>query len=184
MTLLTDPDKRRLVWLACLLSVAGLLGYAYYQQYVEYLDPCPLCITQRLFYFCLAIVALIGAVLSRRPGAQRVLGALFSVAAIGGVATAGRHVWLQHLPPEKVPACGLGLQHWLETESPFRVLVLLFKGDGNCAEVDWTFLGFSMGEWSLAWFTGFLALGIALFVVRVSGRDSARARVAGSPRGA
>ena len=61
-----------------------------------------------------------------------------------------------------MPECGLGLQYQLDNESLMTVVAFLFKGDGNCAEVVWTFLGLSIGEWSLAWFVGFLVLGIAL----------------------
>ena len=98
-----------------------------------------------------------------KRGIQRALSVLFMLSAIGGLATAGRQVWMQHLPPEKVPECGLGLNHWLANESPLQVVSLLFKGDGNCAEVHWRFLGLSIGEWSLGWFIAFLLLGLVLF---------------------
>ena len=155
MFALSRPSTRRLVWGAGLLAVINLLAYAYYQQYVEYLDPCPLCITQRLFYISLGVLSLAGLFSAARRRWQRVLGGLAMLAALGGILTASRQVWLQHLPPEKVPECGPGLQYWLDNESALSVLALLFKGDGNCAEVVWTFLGFSMGEWSLAWFVAF-----------------------------
>jgi len=156
--------RRRAVWGLCIASVAALLGYAYYAQYRLYLDPCPLCITQRAFYLGIALAALLGLASVRRSLAQRIAAALVSLSAIGGIVTAGRQVWLQHLPPDKVPECGPGLQYWLENNPWFETLALLFKGDGNCAQVDWTFLGFSMGEWSLAWFTGFLVVGVTLLV--------------------
>lgn len=168
MSVLTDPSRRRLVWAAIFLSVAGLLAYAYYQQYVEYLDPCPLCITQRLFYFLIGGCALVGLFGIDRPLWQRVVAGVAGLSALGGIATASRQVWLQHLPPEQVPECGPGLQYWLDNESALSVLALLFKGDGNCAEVVWTFLGFSMGEWSLAWFVilGLAALALTVRTVR------------------
>ena len=162
MSPLVHPAGRRTLLGASFLAVACLLGYGYYLQYVEYLDPCPLCITQRLFYYAIGIVSLVGLLAARSVAWQRTVGALFSLAALGGVATAGRQVWLQHLPPERVPECGLGLQYQLDNESLMTVVAFLFKGDGNCAEVVWTFLGLSIGEWSLAWFVGFLTLGVAL----------------------
>ena len=157
-----SPAARRAVWGACLGAVAGLLGYAYYAQYRLYLDPCPLCITQRAFYLGIGLAALAGLLTARRRTLQRLSGGLMALAAVGGIVTAGRQVWLQHLPPDQVPECGPGLQYWLENEPWLRTLSLLFKGDGNCAEVKWTFLGFSMGEWSLAWFVLFLVVGLAL----------------------
>lgn len=153
------------VWLLIFLACACLLGYGYYLQYVEYLDPCPLCITQRLFYYGIGIMAILASVSSR--GMQRLFAFLMMLSSIGGIATAGRQVWLQHLPKDQVPECGPGLQYWLENNPWFETLSLLFKGDGNCAEVQWRFLGFSIGEWSLAWFVGFLFLSLYL-IVRIS----------------
>ena len=164
MSPLTDPAGRRLVWSGSVAAVASLLGYGYYLQYVEYLDPCPLCITQRLFYMGIGAVSLAGLLAIRSGTWQRVAGALYALFALGGVVTAGRQVWLQHLPPEAVPECGPGLQYWLDNESALSVLRLLFAGDGNCAEVQWTFLTLSIGEWSLGWFVAFLLVGVALAV--------------------
>ena len=161
-------------WPLSLLAVSALLGYGYYLQYVEYLDPCPLCITQRLFYYGIGLVALIALFRLASVGFQRICSLLMGLCAAGGMITAGRQVWLQHLPPEAVPECGPGLQYWLDNKPWLKTLELLFKGDGNCAEVHWRFLGLSIGEWSLGWFTGFVVLAITLFIV--AGRSSRAAR--------
>ncbi len=150
-------------WGFALVAITSLLGFGYYLQYVEYLDPCPLCITQRLFYMMIGVVSLAAITAHRFPRIQRGLACMLSLSAIGGILTAGRQVWLQHLPKDQVPECGPGLQYWLENEPLLQTLSLLFKGDGNCAEVQWRFLGLSIGEWSLAWFVAFLILGIFLF---------------------
>lgn len=152
------------VWALMFIACASLLGYGYYLQYVEYLDPCPLCITQRLFYYGIGISALLALVSARKVILQRVFAFLMMLLAIGGIVTAGRQVWLQHLPKDQVPECGPGLAYWLENNPWMETLSLLFKGDGNCAEVQWTFLGFSIGEWSLAWFVGFLIVSLVLIV--------------------
>jgi disulfide bond formation protein DsbB len=76
-------------------------------------------------------------------------------------------VWLQHLPSDQIPACGPGLQYWLENMPLSQTIQLLFKGDGNCAEVQWVFLGLSMGEWSLVCFAGLLLVGIFLFLKKL-----------------
>lgn len=162
MTDISAPSNRRWVWLACFLTVAGLLGYGYYLQFVEYLDPCPLCITQRLFYYGIGIISVIALFGLRKPLWQRICAGLLSLSAVGGITAAGRQVWLQHLPPEMVPECGPGLQYWLENEPLLKTLSLLFKGDGNCAEVHWRFLGLSIGEWSLALFVSFLVIGLLM----------------------
>lgn len=166
---LSTVYSRRLMWLGCLFSVIGLMSYAIYAEKVLYLDPCPLCITQRLFYIGIGLFALIGLIMIRNLIAQRLAAVLLSLCAVGGIITAGRQVWLQHLPPELVPECGLGLQYWLENEPWLKTLSLLFKGDGNCAEVHWRFLSLSMGEWSLIWFIGLLVIGLVLLLFRKEG---------------
>lgn len=162
----SPPAANRWVWLAVFLIIAGLLSYGYYLQFVKYLDPCPLCITQRFFYYGIAIMALIGVFTYRSWKAQRLVGLLAAASAIGGIVTAGRQVWLQHLPADQVPECGPGLQFWLENMPFMRTLELLFKGDGNCAEVNWRFLGLSIAEWSLAWFVIFLLIALRMVFMR------------------
>lgn len=160
---------RRLMWLGCLLSVVGLMSYAIYAERVLYLDPCPLCITQRMFYVGVGLFAVIGLLFIRSRMVQRVAAVLMALCALGGIITAGRQVWLQHLPKDQVPECGPGLQYWIENEPWLRTLSLLFKGDGNCAEVVWTFMGFSMGEWSLAWFAVLMCVALTLLFTRREG---------------
>ena len=161
----TNRPPRALAWSwpAILLSVVCLLGYGYYLQFWQYLDPCPLCITQRLFYYGIGAAALVALIRLSSTAFQRACTVFMALFAIGGIVTAGRQVWLQHLPPDEVPECGPGLQYWMDNMPMLKTLELLFKGDGNCAEVHWRFLGLSIGEWSLAWFGGFLLVAIGLF---------------------
>lgn len=133
-------------------SVVGLLGYGYYSQYVDGLEPCPLCITQRFFFFLTGILALVAVI--HRPGrvgtvTYSIFGALF--ASLGGV-FAGRQLWLQSLPEDQVPACGPSLSYILEAFPVMEALNVLMRGDGNCAEVLWVFMGITMPGWALIWF--------------------------------
>lgn len=163
---LSSPYSRVMLWLGALLAVVGLMSYGIYAERVLYLDPCPLCITQRMFYVGIGLFAFIGLCTMKVSWLQRLTAALMALSALGGIGTAGRQVWLQHLPKDQVPECGPGLQYWLENEPWLQTLSLLFKGDGNCAEVVWTFLGFSMGEWSLAWFVVLLLVALTLLFKR------------------
>ena len=121
-----------------------------------------MCITQRLFYYLGGIAALLALFAIRKILWQRLTSIVVIVAALGGLATAGRQIWLQHLPADKVPECGPGLQYWLENNPFLETLQLLFKGDGNCAEIDWSFLGLSIAGWSALWFLAMLVVGIWL----------------------
>lgn len=152
----------RAQFLTGFLVCVALLCFALYSQYYLGLNPCPLCTFQRGAFVLLAVAFLIGALHAPRgPGGRRGYGLLALLAAALGIAVAGRHVWLQHLPADKVPACGPDLSYMMEAFPFADVLRKVFTGSGECAVVDWTFLGLSMPEWSLAWF---LALtGWALF---------------------
>jgi protein dithiol:quinone oxidoreductase len=153
---------RRLAFALPALICAALLGYGYYLQYGQGLEPCPLCLVQRGFFYAVMLFSLLGAI----HGPGRVGAILYSVliflAAAGGAAAAGRQVWLQHLPPERVPACGPDLFFMLDNFPFMDVVRRLIRGTGECAVVDWTFLGLSIAEWSLGWFVLFCLYAIWL----------------------
>lgn len=141
-------------------ACAALLAFGYYLQYAEGQDPCPLCLVQRGFY--LGLLAVFTAAAVHAPWGSGRIG--WGIAAFlfagGGLATAGRQVWLQHLPADQVPACGPDLFYMIETMPFLRTVQKLFAGSGQCAEVKWRFLGLSIAEWSLAWFVIFAALAL------------------------
>lgn len=137
---------------------SALLLFALYEQHVNFLDPCPLCIFQRIGFMALGVVFLIGALHGPGQVGRKVYGVLAALAAAGGAAVSGWHVHLQNLPADQVPACGPGLDYMLQAFPLRDVLTKVFSGSGECAEVDWTFLGLSMPAWVLVWFVG---LGIA-----------------------
>lgn len=151
---MTLPNHRQ-SYAIIALSVTALMSYGLYTQYYEGLEPCPLCMTQRFFYCLIGAFALLGFVHKPASTGRKVYGGLMALAASGGIASAGRQVWIQHLPPEQVPACGPSLEYMLEAFPFSQTLKMLITGDGNCAEVIWSFVGLSMGEWSLLWFIGF-----------------------------
>jgi protein dithiol:quinone oxidoreductase len=157
---MTSPSSRSAFALAALVC-ALLLGYGYFLQYVRGLDPCPLCLVQRGFFYAVLAVGVVGALHGRWLTLYGILGVLF---AAGGAVAAGRQVWLQHLPPDKVPQCGPDLFFMLENFPLSRTLRTLFSGTGECAVVDWTFLGLSIAEWSLLWFVA-LAVGFVVLTV-------------------
>lgn len=131
---------------------AGLLAYAFYVQLQDGLEPCPLCIFQRVAFAALGVVFLVGGLHAPMGKARGVYGVLALLAAGAGIAIAGRHVWLQHLPPDQVPTCGPGLDYMLDAMPISGVIRKVLTGSGECANVDWTFLGLSMPAWSLACF--------------------------------
>ena len=143
---MTLPNKR-LLNLAGFLACAGMMGFALYAQYVLLLDPCPLCVLQRVATILLGIVFLVAAL--HNPGmlGSRIYAVLITLTAGDGVAVAIRHVYLQNLPADKVPACGPGLEYILGNFPLGDALNMIFKGSGECAEVVWRLFGLSMPTW-------------------------------------
>jgi disulfide bond formation protein DsbB len=133
---------------------ALLLAFGYYLQYGRGLEPCPLCLVQRGFFYAVMVVFAVAALHGR---GARVYGSLACLFALGGVATAARQVWLQSLPPDKVPQCGPDLYFMLQNFPLSQTLQKLFYGTGECAVVDWKFLGLSIAAWSLVWFVALAA---------------------------
>lgn len=137
-------------FLAGLLGCAGVLLYALYTQLFGGLTPCPLCTLQRGAFMALAAVYFLGSLHSPRSLAVRGGYVVLSVLiALLGAGVATRHVWLQWLPADQVPACGADLAHMLGTWPLFDALRQVLTGSGECAVVDWTLLGLSMPAWSL-----------------------------------
>jgi disulfide bond formation protein DsbB len=150
----------------CLLGAAvcaGLVGFALFSQLRGGLEPCPLCIFQRIAFSALGIVLLVAGLHSPRSTAgRRIYGVLAVLVAVVGAGIAGRQVWLQHLPPDQVPMCGPGLNYLVEAMPLAAVVRKVLTGSGECARVDWTLLGASMAEWSLLWFMLLAAWSLAL----------------------
>jgi len=140
---------RRILNLGGFVACASLMAYALYAEHVLMLEPCPLCVFQRIAVILLGVLLLLAALHNPSGGARKAYAALIAVAAAGGAVIAGRHVWLQHLPPEQVPACGPGLGYMIESFPLSEALRMVFTGSGECAVSDWSFLGLSMPAWVL-----------------------------------
>lgn len=142
------PRPRALFGIAAA-SCAALLGYAYYSQYGLGYDPCPLCILQRLAVFAVGLTFFIAALHAPRQVGRRAYGVAGFVFAFAGMVVAARHVYLQNLPLDEIPDCGPGLEYLFDVFPAWDALRMVFRGSGECAEIDWTLLGLSMPGWVL-----------------------------------
>jgi disulfide bond formation protein DsbB len=140
---------------------ALLLGYAYYLQYFQHLEPCPLCIFQRVAVLAVGLVFLVAAVHNPQRTGARVYGALVALVALSGVGVALRHIYIQSLPAGQVPSCGATLDYMLEVFPLTQVIRTVLTGSGECGVIDWRFLGLSMPWWVLISLTVLGALGCA-----------------------
>ncbi len=153
---------RRVAYALGFLVCAGLIGWALWLQYGEGLDPCPLCMFQRVCVIAVGVLFLIAAVHNpERPGAA--FYALLTLLVAGaGAGFAGRQIWLQALPKDQVPACGMGLSYMMESMPWLDVITRVLKGSGECAEKAWVFLGLSIAGWTFVFFVGMIVAAIAL----------------------
>lgn len=168
--------RQRPLFICAFVVCVALMATALIMQYAMKLEPCPLCVIQRVFVIALAAVALLAALHDPASTGRRIYGALIVVLGALGVVVAGRHVWLQNLPADQVPECGPGLEYLLEAFPLAEALSLVFRGSGECAEVQWVFLGLTIPGWTLVIFAGFTIFGVLLVVTRfgMPARDGPR----------
>ena len=152
------PTNRRAVNYAGFLACAGMMGFALFAQHILKLEPCPLCVFQRVAVISLGVIFLLAALHNPSGWGRSIYALLVAAAAAGGLGVSGRHYWIQNLPADRVPECGAGLDYMLETLPLTEVMAKVLTGSGECSEVVWSFLGLSMPAWV---FVCLLALGAA-----------------------
>ena len=131
------------------------------------LEPCPLCITQRMFFMDLGILFLIGAFIKPASILQKIFAVLQVLTALGGAGWAIRHWYLQAHKGEIMADCGVGFDYMFENFPLKKMFTLIFKGTGDCAAIDWTFLGLTLPQLALITFIGFGVY--ALFLLKNNG---------------
>jgi protein dithiol:quinone oxidoreductase len=144
--------SKRWLYLAGALVVAGLFASALYLQYVLRQDPCPLCMVQRVIFIAIGVLFFVAALHNAKFVGAKAYSVLIAIVALTGIGVASRHIWIQHLPADQVPACGPGLDFMLKHFPMSDVLQELMHGSGECATKGWTFLTLGIPEWSLVWY--------------------------------
>ncbi len=164
--------ESRIVFALLFAGCCLLIAFALILQYVMDLEPCPLCILQRVMVIATGLIALTAALHNPRETGIRIYGGLVAVSAGTGAGVSLRQLWLQSLPEDEVPACGASLDYMLEVFPLTDVLAMVLAGDGTCAEVLATFLGISIPGWTLIAFLGLIAVGCFEAIRPGSGRAS------------
>ena len=161
------PGYRVINWLQALVGILLILvAILYFQNHLG-LEPCYLCITQRVFIMSIAVVCALAALNNPAQSGQRLYAGLSTGLALVGSYFSGKQLWLQSLPEDKVPACGIPVDYLFDVFSLSEAISHLLRGDGNCAEVQWQFFGLSMPGWVLLAFIGYVVAGIYQFLRKV-----------------
>jgi disulfide bond formation protein DsbB len=145
------PQHRRALNLAGAVACFALLTFAYYAQYVLHLEPCPLCMLQRLTMFGLGLCFLAAALQHPRGWGRFVYALLIGLCTLATVGVAARHLYIQSQPPGSIPACGAPIEVLLQMFPVTDVIRKVLHGGGECALVSWSFLGLAMPAWVLLW---------------------------------
>ncbi|MFB6348526.1 disulfide bond formation protein B [Moraxella marmotae] len=152
---------RTLNWLLTLIMiVASIFAIGYLQNHLL-LDPCPLCIFQRIGLWIMGLFALIAALINPKNTAVRLLLWLCGMAGtLWGMGVAARHTWIHYVPSAEPPACGPGLEYWVQTMPMGDVLTTVLTANGDCAMIDWTLFGLSIPAQTLILF-------VVIFVIQL-----------------
>lgn len=146
-----------------LLSVVVMAVVLFFQHGMG-MEPCPLCVLQRICLISAGVVALLAMIHNPTAWGRRIYAVLAMIPTAAGIAIAGRHVWLQNLPEDQVPECGPGYDFIMEAFPFLDAMKIIFRGSGECAETDWQFLGLSMPGWALVIFAGMLLVQLYLLI--------------------
>ncbi|MDB9969362.1 disulfide bond formation protein B [Porticoccaceae bacterium] len=140
---------------------AGLIAVAilYFQNYLG-LEPCYLCMTQRVFVIAVGVIFLAAGLHNPAATGQKIYAGLATLTALGGSFFSIKQLWLQGLPEDQVPACGPPVDYLFDAFSVSEAISMLLRGDGNCAEVQWQLLGLSMPGWVLVSFIALAGVGL------------------------
>ena len=141
--------------------ISGLLIALFYFQKHLGLEPCPMCIFQRVAMLAAGLFFLAAAIHAPKGNTRWVYAGLADLSASVGALIAARHVWLQSLPEDQRPSCGPTLDYLMDMLPLREVVETVLRGDGNCAVIDWTLFGLSIPGWTLIAFIGFMFWALA-----------------------
>jgi len=162
----------RIFFIFIFIICVALLTFGLYLEHFKGLDACPLCILQRIAYISIALVTLIGILHNPIRTSLIIYKSSIVILATVGALIAGRQIWLQHLPPELVPECGPGFDYMLNVFPFADAIKMILTGSGECAEVNWRFIGLSIAEWSLIMFLGItIATIISIYIYKDKSSD-------------
>ena len=161
------PSYRIINLVQALGSIALItIAVAYFENSLK-LEPCYLCMIQRGIIIVIGIICILAAIHNPRQFGQRVYASLSIAMVIIGIYFSGKQLWLQSLPESQVPSCGIPVEQLFDNFSITEAVTMLLSGDGNCAEVQWQLMGFSMPGWVMVCFVGFGVIG-AVQILRKS----------------
>lgn len=145
-------QKNRWLELSVIMLCFFSLSYAFYLQYAQHQWPCVLCTVQRLILMAVAIMTLVQLLSKKYERIYKTALLANAFLVCTGLYFSARQIYLQHLPPDQVPACMPTFSLLLHTLPIPQLFHIILSGTGDCAKVTWRFLGLTLAEYSLLLF--------------------------------
>lgn len=141
MQLLKQLTSRKIFFLITILCGASV-AYAFYAEFVQRIDPCPLCIAQRVILIVITILAFIYALHNPQNIVSRIYGLVLTTLALINIKLASHHLWLMNLPADQQPmSCGMPLEMLYQRVPLKSFLHTVLQGDAECGKINWTIVG-------------------------------------------
>lgn len=151
-TLLTLIADARSIYISVASLALTAVAITLLLQYGFGLEPCPLCILQRITLFAVGGVALLGLLCAERPKLGGAVFVLLGATSIFGLMVSMRHIYIQAVPSSTAASCGPSVGYLMDTLPAWAVLVEVLGGTGECSDVS-PVLGIPVPIWSLMVFT-------------------------------
>ncbi len=153
--------NRRQINILGALACATMMGVALFAQFGLHLQPCNMCILQRICVVSLGLVFLAAALHDPATPGARLYSVFIAAAALAGVAVSGRHIWMSMQPLGSLPSCGADFYTMVQMIPITDVVAKIWNGGGECQMVPWRLLGLSMQTWVLIGAAGLGSIGVA-----------------------
>ncbi|MEW6990963.1 disulfide bond formation protein DsbB [Colwelliaceae bacterium 6441] len=148
MKFLSDLTTNKKAWQLLALSALGLEFSALFFQYVLELKPCIMCIYQRVAIWAIFFAGLVGSFTHQYVLGRIAAYALWGTGAIWGLLIALEHVEMQSATMSFLFSCEFvpNFPSWAPLH---EWLPALFAATGDCGDINWQFLGYSMPQWMI-----------------------------------
>ncbi|MDC0127071.1 disulfide bond formation protein B [Methylophilaceae bacterium] len=135
-----------------------LVGLAVAIQAQFNLEPCPLCVTQRIVFIVIGCLFLLFSFFNPSQFIRFFHLSSLLITNIVGIVFAIKHILIQSKWITVPAECGIDLDYMFENFPLTEAFSLLFKGTGDCSEIDWVFLGVTLPQLALIAYIMFGAL--------------------------
>lgn len=165
---LKTNNAYRIISVTLFVFAAFLSGASLYFQWVMHMEPCPLCIAQRVAVFGLTLCYFLAFFIKR--SLLFIINTIFQgFFLVLGLGMALRQIWLLHHPILEGSGCMPNISVLWNYLPLTDILKIFFTGTASCTENVWTWLGFSLPEWSAL---AFILLGMITVLKEILRSDS------------